>query len=138
MNQFDETTKVEEARIAKKKAEAFACKRCPEKYSNNTKLHDHVREKHNKKPVKSTPPTPPFSLPPATITMAALPTPPASPPPASSTPVSPVSPPHTTIALTTPSTPSSPPPPASIEPAASSKPITSPIIPPTTPRKPIS
>ena len=130
LNRFEpEAIQIEEARITKKKTEAFACKRCPEKYPSNTKLHDHVREKHTKpeKPTPQTPTTPP--------------TPPASPPPAPSAPVSPVSPPSATITMTTPPSspaPSSPPPSASIEPAASSEPITSPIIPPTTPRKPIS
>ena len=114
MSQFDEVTRIEEARIAKQqaaeeariakeKAEAFACRRCPEKFASNTKLHDHVREKHAKKPKEA------FSnenAPPATPTPAALPTPPTSPalPLATPTPVaipspiaSPTSPPTSPI-----------------------------------------
>ena len=49
MSLFDENIKVEEARIAKEKAEAFACRRCPAKFSSNIKLHEHVRTKHAKK-----------------------------------------------------------------------------------------
>ena len=44
-----ERQKVEEVRIAKIKAKAFACRRCSAKYSNNTKLHEHVRNHHAKK-----------------------------------------------------------------------------------------
>ena len=122
-----EQQQAEEARIAKEKAEAFVCRRCHEKYPSNTKLHDHVREKHTKpeKPTPQAPTTPPTP-----------PTPLISPSPAPSAPVSPVSsvsPPHTS---------SSPPPPTSIEPAASPASVitskeSSPAISPTTPRKPI-
>ena len=38
----------EKARITKKKIEAFACRRCFEKYFSNIKLHEHVRTKHTK------------------------------------------------------------------------------------------
>ena len=79
MKQFDESIKVEEARIARKKAEAFACRRYSEKFASNIKLHDHVREKHNKKLTASSPTiaivTPPvlFLLAPsATITTVTL------------------------------------------------------------------
>ena len=51
----------EEARIAKEKAEAFACRRCPEKYPSNTKLHEHVRMKHAKPEKSTAPPTVPTS-----------------------------------------------------------------------------
>ena len=87
----------EEARIAKEKAEAFACRRCPEKFGSNTKLHEHVRTKHSKKPkapsataAVATPPSPPASSSSAPSALAppptpvALPTPPASPPTAPS------------------------------------------------------
>ena len=46
--------KVEQARIAKKRAEAFACRRCSVKFSNNIKLHIHVQDHHQKKSTKST------------------------------------------------------------------------------------
>ena len=39
----------EKTRIAKIKAEAFACRRCSIKFSNNTKLHEHIRDHHAKK-----------------------------------------------------------------------------------------
>ena len=41
--------KVEEARIAKKRAETFACRRCSAKYFSNIKLHEHIRDHHAKK-----------------------------------------------------------------------------------------
>ena len=56
----------EAVRMAKKKATAFKCRRCPEAFASNTKLHDHVRTKHTK---KSTPPTPPASFRPASLTI---------------------------------------------------------------------
>ena len=33
-----------------KAAEAFACRRCPAKFVSNTKLHNHIRDRHAKKP----------------------------------------------------------------------------------------
>ncbi|KAG7004896.1 hypothetical protein G7Y79_00023g054800 [Physcia stellaris] len=42
----------EEARIAKEKAEAFACRRCPAKFPSNTKLHQHIQDHHQKKAEK--------------------------------------------------------------------------------------
>ena len=61
LNRFDKKyesqrqQQAEEARIAKKQAEAkaraeiFACKRCSIKYSSNTQLHKHIDEHHIKK-----------------------------------------------------------------------------------------
>ena len=40
---------IEKTRIAKEKIEAFVCKRCSVKFSNNINLHEHVRTKHAKK-----------------------------------------------------------------------------------------
>ena len=68
----------EEARIATEKAKTFACRRCPEEFSSNTKLHEHVRTKHSKKPKEPSPPP--------TITAPA--SPPATPP---TTPKKPIS-----------------------------------------------
>ena len=112
----------EEARIAKERAEeaarlaaeAFACRRCPEKYPSNTKLHEHVRTKHAKpaKPTSDEKPPPP---PPPMIAVATPSTPPTSPPPAPS-------------AMSTTATPPSSPP----------TPITSHATTPATPKKPIS
>ena len=46
----------EQARIAKEQEEArltaFACRRCSAKFSSNTKLHIHVQDHHQKKPIK--------------------------------------------------------------------------------------
>ncbi|KAI9708845.1 MAG: hypothetical protein M1812_007865 [Candelaria pacifica] len=64
----------------------FACRRCPEQYTTNTKLHEHIRLRHAKKPAikqPNLPPTPPSS-PPATLQLSKLPlscpaTPPATP-----------------------------------------------------------
>ena len=39
----------EEVRIAKVKAEAFACRRCFAKYFNNIKFHEHIRDHHAKR-----------------------------------------------------------------------------------------
>lgn len=55
MAQFDEKSRTdkeaEEARIEKERAEeAFACRRCPAKFSSNTKLHQYVQDHHQKKP----------------------------------------------------------------------------------------
>ncbi|KAG7006488.1 hypothetical protein G7Y79_00014g036630 [Physcia stellaris] len=63
--QEQERQAAEEARIAKAKAEAFACRRCPAKFPSNTKLHQHICDHHTKKPkpVVSNPPTPPTSPP---------------------------------------------------------------------------
>lgn len=38
--------KVEKARIIKQRTKIFACKRCFAKYSNNTKLHQHIQNYH--------------------------------------------------------------------------------------------
>ncbi|CAF9942722.1 MAG: hypothetical protein HETSPECPRED_007637, partial [Heterodermia speciosa] len=85
-----EQQQAEEARRAKEKAEAFACRRCPEKYPSNTKLHEHVRTKHAKKPKEPTPPAPPASPPISMTTAVAPPTPVAIPSPPT-TPKKPVS-----------------------------------------------
>ena len=47
----------EEARLIKatEATEDFKCRRCPAKFSSNTKLHEHVREHHAKKPAASEP-----------------------------------------------------------------------------------
>ena len=41
--------KVEEVRIAKIKAEVFACRRCFAKYFSNIKFHEHIRDHYAKK-----------------------------------------------------------------------------------------
>ena len=41
-----------QVRIEKKRVEVFACKRCNAKFSNNTKLHQHVQDHHQKKSTK--------------------------------------------------------------------------------------
>ena len=43
----------EEVRIAKERAEVFACRRCSVKFSSNTKLHQHIQNHHQKKSAKS-------------------------------------------------------------------------------------
>ncbi|KAG7009706.1 hypothetical protein G7Y79_00002g008210 [Physcia stellaris] len=66
----------EEARIAAKRAEGYTCRRCKSKFDSNTKLHEHIRTRHAKKPKskpaqqsvvspasESKPPTPPASSP---------------------------------------------------------------------------
>ncbi|KAG7005111.1 hypothetical protein G7Y79_00021g049780 [Physcia stellaris] len=41
----------EEARLAKKRAEGYTCRRCKTaKFDSNTKLHEHIRTRHAKKP----------------------------------------------------------------------------------------
>ncbi|KAG6991335.1 hypothetical protein G7Y79_00053g088180 [Physcia stellaris] len=68
----------EEARLAKKRAEGYTCRRCKNstKFDSNTKLHEHIRTRHAKKPKpaqqpaesvvspasESKPPTPPRSV----------------------------------------------------------------------------
>ena len=41
---------VEKIRIIKKIVETFSCRRCSAKFVNNTKLHQHIRDHHAKKP----------------------------------------------------------------------------------------
>ena len=78
--QLQQQQQTEKARIAKEKTEAFACRRYPEKFANNTKLHEHVRTKHAKKPSITTPSTPPASSPSTPITShATIPTTPRIP-----------------------------------------------------------
>ena len=110
----------EEQRIAKEKAEAFACRRCPEKYPSNTKLHEHVRTKHCKKPKEPSPPP-----------MAENPTPPAAPaaPPASVSPITPIA---SASPIAIPSAPATSP---ITPPAAATTPPATPIA---TPKKPLS
>ncbi|KAG6989887.1 hypothetical protein G7Y79_00062g093650 [Physcia stellaris] len=67
----------EEARIAAKRAEGYTCRRCKHsaKFDSNTKLHEHIRTRHAKKPKSkpaqqsvehvASPPTPPASSPPS-------------------------------------------------------------------------
>ena len=43
---------VEQARIAKERAEPFTCRRCPARFPSNIKLHQHVQD-HHQKPTKS-------------------------------------------------------------------------------------
>ena len=64
--QLQQRQKTKAARIAAEKAarltaEAFACRQCPAKFASNTKLHEHVRTKHTKKP--NPPPQAPASSP---------------------------------------------------------------------------
>ena len=99
----------EEARIAKKRSEGYTCRRCPEKFDSNTKLHVHIRGKHAKK-FKSaytiaTPPSPPVSPNPE-ASVAPSPSPPSSTSSESLPPTSPLisSPPSS--AATPPTTPS--------------------------------
>ena len=125
MSEFDMDTRVEEARIAKEKAEAFACRRCPEKYPSNTKLHEHVRTKHCRKPKEPSPPPSAVTVASPPAKMASPPTPPASPPPAPSAPISPIQPPAEMPFLPP------PPPPTSIENPALAAPIAAPTPPPT-------
>ena len=66
----------EETRLEKERLEAFACRRCPAKFPSNTKLHEHIRNHHAKKP-KAALPTP--SNPPTSSTLPALSTPSAAP-----------------------------------------------------------
>ena len=74
----------EETRLEKERLEAFACRRCPAKFPSNTKLHEHIRNHHAKKPkaaalpTPSTPPTPP-TLPAKPIPFAAPSMPPQMP-----------------------------------------------------------
>ena len=126
-----ERQEVEEARIAKAKAEAFACRRCPAKYPSNTKLHEHVRNHHAKKPkpaissVATPPSTPPQSI------VALPPTPPPSTPPHSvaslsdiPNPVTTPKPQQTIVAL--PDTPPPTPPHSVTSPPRTPKRVTSP------------
>ncbi|KAG7006821.1 hypothetical protein G7Y79_00013g035930 [Physcia stellaris] len=69
----------EEARIAAKRAEGYTCRRCKHsaRFDSNTKLHEHIRSRHAKKPKQpaqqsvvspaseSKPPTPPQSVTPS-------------------------------------------------------------------------
>lgn len=50
----------EEERIAKKQAEGYSCRRCrhPVKFDSNSKLHQHIRERHAKKPKPAEAPKP--------------------------------------------------------------------------------
>ena len=88
-----EQQQAEEARIEKERLEAFACRRCPAKFPSNTKLHDHIRNHHAKKPKAAlpTPPTPPaLPIPFAAPSMPPQmpPTPPLTPPALPATPPS--------------------------------------------------
>ena len=64
------TKQKEEARLAKKRAEGYTCRRCKTaKFDSNTKLHEHIRTRHAKKPKsvvspasESSPSTPPRSI----------------------------------------------------------------------------
>ena len=47
----------EELMLARK----FECRRCPAKFPSNTKLHDHIRTKHSKKPRELATQSPPAS-----------------------------------------------------------------------------
>ena len=90
----------EAACLVKKQAEGYTCRRCKGKFESNTKLHEHVRTKHAKRPKGE-------------HTTVKLP----SPPPTSIALATPPSPPSTSMTLATP--PSPPPTPTtSIEPPA--------------------
>ena len=75
----------EEARITKKRAEGFTCRRCSVKFDSNTKLHEHIRTRHAKKPkrqsVQSTQPVSHkhISSPSTTTSVALTTSPPTSP-----------------------------------------------------------
>ena len=43
---------IEQTRIDKKRAKAFACRRCNAKFSSNTKFHHHIENHHTKKSTK--------------------------------------------------------------------------------------
>ena len=71
----------EAACLVKKQAEGYTCRRCKGKFESNTKLHEHVRTKHAKRPkgehttvkLPSPPPTPTTSIePPATPTATSI------------------------------------------------------------------
>ncbi|KAG7008284.1 hypothetical protein G7Y79_00006g019040 [Physcia stellaris] len=70
----------EEARLVKKRAEGYTCRRCKHsaKFDSNTKLHEHIRTRHAKKPKSQSivsPPTPPDSVtssPPASPKLVAM------------------------------------------------------------------
>ncbi|KAG7001421.1 hypothetical protein G7Y79_00032g067740 [Physcia stellaris] len=78
----------EEARIAQKRAEGYTCRRCKHsaKFDSNTKLHEHIRTRHAKKPKPAqqsvehvaSPPTPLVS-PPRSVTSSPPSSPPTSP-----------------------------------------------------------
>ncbi|CAF9940167.1 MAG: hypothetical protein HETSPECPRED_002187, partial [Heterodermia speciosa] len=105
----------EAACLVKKQAEGYTCRRCKGKFESNTKLHEHVRTKHAKKPKgEPSPPSSP-SPPSTTVELASPPSPPSS----------------------LPTSPSSSPSATSIEPPALPA-STSPATPPATPKIPIS
>ena len=136
-----------ERQIAEQKAknEAFACRRCPEKFSSNTKLHKHIAAHHIKPARASSEALAPAQA--MAISSSVPPTPPTSPKPAISSPPTPflssvlatsaigstpLSPPTSTLfSWATFSTPSTPP---KIAKAFSPAPLTRP----TTPRTPTS
>ena len=93
----------EEARLEKERLEAFACRRCPAKFPSNTKLHEHLRNHHAKKPKEAALPTP--STPPTSPTLPASVTPFAAPSMPPQMPLTPPSPPSITLPATPPSTP---------------------------------
>ena len=104
-----ERQEAEEARIAKEQEEArltaFACRRCPAKYPSNTKLHEHIRDHHAKKPKPAV-----SSLTPSKSVVALSPTSPPTPPESiTSLPASPKPAPQSKALPTPPSTPSTPP-----------------------------
>ncbi|KAG7004332.1 hypothetical protein G7Y79_00026g059160 [Physcia stellaris] len=94
------TEQKEEARLAQKRAEGYTCRRCKmAKFDSNTKLHEHIRNRHAKKPkpaqqsaeLVASPPTPSVSS-----SQSVTSSPPASPKlvaesPATSTPSEPLS-----------------------------------------------
>ncbi|KAG7008976.1 hypothetical protein G7Y79_00003g008440 [Physcia stellaris] len=154
-----ERQEAEQARIAKERAEAFACRRCPAKFPSNTKLHQHIQNHHQKsqKPAanESAMPSPPSPITPSEPAMPTPNEPAETTPTAASAPMTPPSTPKSEPA-TMPTPPATPPAPS--EPALlltppvshpestsdTSLPITPPATPkqppqdPATPRKPIS
>ena len=49
---FFEEQQAEEARIAKERAEAFACRPCSASFPSDIKFHNHVQDHHQKKPAE--------------------------------------------------------------------------------------
>ena len=126
----------EEARIAREKAEAFPCRRCPEKYPSNTKLHEHVRTKHAKAE-KRTPPTSTPLAPVAPVSPPQTPVENPTPPAAPAAPVSPISPsPLSANSIEAPALPAPVAPPTPL--AILSAPTEPPATPIATPKKPLS
>ncbi|KAG6999478.1 hypothetical protein G7Y79_00034g069010 [Physcia stellaris] len=102
----------EEARLAKKRAEGYTCRRCKNgtKFDSNTKLHEHIRTRHAKKPKPAqqsvvSPPTPPQSItssPPASSPRSVTSSPPTSPKSVAESPATPAEPSPESLSVATP------------------------------------